>query len=337
MSQMRNSQTLQDRESFILHQMQYIHGSHERPILTHGDLFSGIGGFALAAKWNGLQTLWAVEIDEYCQKVYSKHFPDVEMHSDVKAVTRLQYVDLLTAGFPCQAVSLAGKRLGVQDERWLWPETLRCLRLVRPRWALLENVPGLLGRGMAEIQADLAASGYDAEWESISAAAVGAPHIRDRVWIVAWNSRRGSDGEGCGQNPGIYQGTHTVTPGICQDVPYPRQVGGGVQPFGFGERKDQTDADDDGKTQSVAYPLIRFADWWPRGVGWWTREPEETLQDVRRDRGEEDELATVKSPLGRVAHGIPKRVDRLRALGNAIVPQVAWWIIRQIVNTRGRP
>ncbi len=162
--------------------------------MTHGDLFAGIGGFALAAKWNGLDTKWAVEIEPYCQKVYRKHFPNVEAHGDVRTIQSLPYVDLLTAGFPCQAVSVAGKRLGAEDERWLWPDTLRILRLVRPRWALLENVPGLLGRGMSEVLGDLAASGYDAEWECISAAAVGAPHIRDRVWIVAYPSIGGQLG-----------------------------------------------------------------------------------------------------------------------------------------------
>ena len=233
--------------------------------MTHGDLFAGIGGFALAARWCGIRTIWAVEIEKYCQRVYAKHFPDVEMHSDVKTIKELPGVDLLTAGFPCQAVSVAGKRLGTDDERWLWPDTIRIIRLVRPRWVLLENVPGLLGRGMSDVLGDLAASGYDAEWSLLSACFMGAPHTRERVFIVAYPNNR------------------------------------------------------NGKT----------------GLGVWRKDNQGTLQECRnRTRLRSNWLGSA-SRIARSADGIRNRVDRTEALGNAIVPQVAEWIMRQILEADG--
>src|SRR5262249_25050190 len=132
---------------------------------------------------------WQVEVDPYCLAVLRKHWPDVPKYGDIRALTgdELEPVDLICGGFPCQPVSLAGRRRGAADERWLWPEFARLLRVLRPRFALLENVPGLLaGGGMAEGRGDMAALGFDAEWDCIPAAAVGAPHLRYRVFIVAY-------------------------------------------------------------------------------------------------------------------------------------------------------
>lgn len=202
---------------------------------------------------------WQSEIDEYASKVLRKHWPDVPNHGDIRQMRGedIEWVDVITAGFPCQPVSLAGRRLGDADERWMWPETIRIIREVRPRWVLAENVPGLLsahaGRLFGRILRDLAESGFDAEWQVLSACSVGANHIRDRIWIVA------------------YPGSRRHRP--PEETVFTR---------------------------------------WPssQSCSWWSSEPR----------------------LCRVADGVSHRVDRLRALGNAIVPQVPELILRRIVE-----
>jgi len=161
-----------------------------------GSLFSGIGGLDLGLERAGMTIAWQVEIDEFCRKVLAKHWPDVPKYGDIRELTghELESVDLIAAGFPCQPVSIAGRRLAQADERWLWPECARIIRVVRPRWVLLENVPGLLVRGMGDVLGDLAEMGFDAEWGCIPAAAFGAPHLRYRVFIVAYTHGAGLEG-----------------------------------------------------------------------------------------------------------------------------------------------
>ncbi len=162
--------------------------------LRVGSLFSGIGGFDLAAERAGAEIVYQVEIDPWCQRVLSKHWPDVPRFGDIKEIDthELPNADIVCGGFPCQPVSLAGRQAGAGDDRWLWPEFLRIIRETQPRWVLAENVPGLLsndaGRTFGGILRDLAKSGYVVEWDCVPAAVVGAPHRRDRVWIVARRS-----------------------------------------------------------------------------------------------------------------------------------------------------
>lgn len=157
---------------------------------TFGSLFAGIGGIDLGLERAGWECRWQVEWDEWCQRVLAKHWPDVRRYGDITAVdwSGVERVDLLAGGFPCQPFSMAGKRRGKADERWLWPEFARAIRELRPGLVLVENVPGLLAGhgGMGSVLGDLASLGYDAEWDSVPAAAVGAPHLRYRVWIVAY-------------------------------------------------------------------------------------------------------------------------------------------------------
>ena len=245
--------------------------------LTVGSLFAGIGGFDLGLeRTGGFQVKWQVEIDPYCLKVLEKHWPHVKRYTDIKAVQweAVEPVDLICGGFPCQPVSVAGKRKGTSDERWLWPEFVRCLGVLRPRYVLVENVPGLLtandGRAFADLLRDMAASGYDAEWDCIPAAAVGAPHRRDRLWLVAYaeSSQDVSDTD------------YAASTRQRKDS---RQVFIKPESTGFNGGSSE---------------------------GWWTTEPN----------------------VGRVADGIPHRVDRLKCLGNAVVPQVVEWIGHQILN-----
>ncbi len=158
--------------------------------MRHLDLFSGIGGFALGLRMaGGFETIGFCEIDGYCQRVLKKHWPDVPIYEDVTTLDYEQFigqVDIITAGFPCQDLSVAGRGAGLAGERsGLYRYLMDALRVVRPRYAIIENVAALLSRGLGVILGDLTEVGYDAEWHCIPASAVGAPHQRDRVWIIA--------------------------------------------------------------------------------------------------------------------------------------------------------
>lgn len=157
-----------------------------RNILTVGSLFAGIGGVELGLeRTGGFATAWQVEIDDYATKVLEKHWPSVRRWRDVRTFPCWP-CDVLTFGSPCQGISNAGERRGLDDERSaLFYEAMRCVRTIRPRYAIMENVAALLGRGMGEVLREFSESGYDAEWEAIPASAFGAPHGRDRVFIVA--------------------------------------------------------------------------------------------------------------------------------------------------------
>ena len=177
--------------------------------MNHGSLFSGIGGFDLAAEWMGWNNIFHCEIEPFPRKILNYHFPNSITYEDIKqtdfSVHRGQ-IDILTGGFPCQPYSAAGQRKGKEDERHLWPEMLRVIREIQPRWVLGENVLGLVnwseGLVFEEVQLDLEAQGYEVQAFVLPASAKNAPHRRDRVWFVAYSnsngyikSVRGRDGE----------------------------------------------------------------------------------------------------------------------------------------------
>ena len=183
-------------------------------------LFAGIGGFDLAAEWMGWDTIVQVEIDEWCRKVLAKNFPHAKRFADIKQFDGKPHagsVDLICGGFPCQPYSTAGKRLGKEDDRHLWPEMLRVIREVRPRWVVGENVSGLLswndGMVFDEVLTDLETEGYQVQAFVIPACAVNAPHRRDRLWIIAYN-------------PGANDRQHSSKPAGRQE----QQSGNGTQP-----------------------------------------------------------------------------------------------------------
>lgn len=160
--------------------------------MTHGSLFSGIGGFDLAAAWAGWTNVFNCEIDPFCRRVLKYHFPESEQYEDIRTTDFTVWrdrVDVLTGGFPCQPFSLAGKRRGTADDRYLWPAMLGVVRTVRPRWVVGENVLGIVNwsQGMVfeQVCADLEAAGYEVQAYLIPAAGVGAPHLRYRTWFVA--------------------------------------------------------------------------------------------------------------------------------------------------------
>jgi len=228
-------------------------------MINHLDLFSGIGGFALAAQMvGGIETVGFCEIDPWARKVLNKNFPGVPIHEDVKTLDPNNYgrIDLITGGYPCQPFSNAGKRRGEDDDRHLWPEICRLIERFRPRYGLFENVVGHVSMGLDTVLADLERIGYSAKAAIIPAIAVGADHRRDRVWIMAYSTSE-------------------------------RLEGGEI------ERQSQF---------RVA-PLV------------------------------EDPFRPVSiSQALRKSDGIPRRMDRIRGLGNAIVPAVAAEILRCMIS-----
>lgn len=159
--------------------------------MTFGSLFAGIGGMDLGLERAGMTCKWQVEVDDFGRSILRRHWPHVELAGDVVSVAfeDLEAVDVIAGGFPCQDVSHAGRRAGIEGEQsGLWAHFARAIRVLRPRFALVENVPGLLSGGLGRVLADLAASGYDAEWDCVPGAAVGAPHLRAREWILAYPS-----------------------------------------------------------------------------------------------------------------------------------------------------
>ena len=248
--------------------------------LTVGSCFSGIGGIELGLEMTGgFRTIWQIENDPYATKVLASHWPDVKRYGDIRAVdpAGLERPDLICGGYPCQPFSLAGKRRGTNDDRHLWPEMLRIIRHLRPRLLLLENVPGHLSMGFSEVLGALAESGYDAEWDCLPAAAVGAPHRRDRLFVVAHANGRGQPVQG---RPPWESGFSSFAREVVAHADGAR-LKHACQVQTGSERIARRDA--------------------PSSGGWWDNEPN----------------------VGRVAHGIPFRVDRLKGLGNAVVPQVA--------------
>jgi len=240
---------------------------------THLDLFSGIGGFALAARWNGYRTLGFCDNEPYAQAVLKKHWPDVPCHKDIREVRGELYagVTLLTGGFPCQPFSVAmqSQRKGKEDVRYLWPEMLRVIQEARPTWIIGENVVGIVNLALDQVCTDLEGEGYEVEPIIIPACSVGANHKRDRVWIVA-NS-------------------------------------GGIK---MEECKLETSGN---RPQSLGHDRERSCE---DGVlGGESKERDAFRDDPR---------------VLRMANGIPNRVDRIKGVGNSIVPQVASEIIRCI-------
>jgi DNA (cytosine-5)-methyltransferase 1 len=213
--------------------------------LTVGSLFSGIGGLDLGLEWAGFETKWFCEIEEFPQKVLKHHWPEVPIYNDVREITAdtVIPVDVIAGGFPCQDISWAGIGRGIDynlseqegTRSGLWWEMWRVIRNLRPRYVIAENVPALTHRGLDIVLGSLAQIGYDAEWQTISAASVGAPHIRERVFIVAYNDGRATgrlEARACGKER---QG-ETFRSSIGDNGDEPEVV---AQPSWFGGPKGQ--------------------------------------------------------------------------------------------------
>ncbi len=302
--------------------------------MKHLDLFSGIGGFALAARWVGFETIGFCEIDKYAQKVLKKNFPGVPIYEDVTKLNGSQFKDifLLTGGFPCQDISIAGKGAGLDGERsGLWTELHRIISEVRPKYALIENVPALTFRGGARVIADLTEIGYDTEWQIVGANDVGAPHRRKRIWIVAYSD----DGLSIRENKEIFAGGNAVDNG-SEDVADSngcRFISGSDFGGEIPEENGRTESDfrSSASAEDVADSTnerCRLRSIFGRNENR-RRSPSNALQS---SEGRIEKWA-VEPSICRVVDGLPNRVDRLRGLGNAIVPQVAYEIMKGIYDT----
>ena len=265
-------------------------------------LFAGIGGLELGLERAGMTVVGQVEIDPFCRRVLAKHWPEVPRHDDVRTAVEWwrgesrPLVDVICGGFPCQDISNAGRREGIAGARsGLWSHMRDTVRALRPRYVVMENVSALLARGLDVVAADLAESGYDLEWDCVPASAVGANHQRDRWFGVAYP-------QGDGRRPG-----------------WPRRSAGDG-PDGQAEwPKALADTYCVAGPPPVALDLLAGA------------EARRSLHRAnRRNRGRGGPWAAEPS-LGRVANGVPDGVDRIRALGNAVVPQVAEHVGRLIV------
>lgn len=329
-----------------------------------GSLFTGIGGFDLGLERAGMRVMWQCESNAYRRAVLRKHWPGVPCYEDVRTVDEsAEWVDLICGGFPCQDLSLAGKGAGITGSRsGLWSEFARIVGELRPRYVLVENVPALAHRGLGRVLGDLAARGYDAEWDCLPASAFGAPHRRDRLWLVAYPS---SEPRRMGKHR---SGGQEWQPADAREPTLVRQANGTSGTEGLAACNHSGNvADPQGESERT-----RLRESGTRGER--GRRPGDggsALADPSRNgeagtappTGAERERAWAggersganadpdcESPIrasvawaergqwstepdvGRVADGVPSRVDRLSALGDSLVPQIAEWIGRRIMT-----
>lgn len=166
--------------------------------MTHGSLFSGIEGFGFGAEMAGVETVWACEIEKFPREIIKKHNDILRLYGDIRELQKPGYVDVISGGFPCQDISVAGKGEGITGERsGLWREMHRVIGGVRPRYILIENSPMLLRRGFEQVLGGLSKIGYDAEWKCISNADFGFPHLRERLYVIAYPSENRLQGATC--------------------------------------------------------------------------------------------------------------------------------------------
>ena len=306
--------------------------------MNHGSLFSGIGGFYLAAEWMGWTNVFHCEWEEFPRKVLNYHFPKSISYGDIKETDFTIYrghIDILTGGFPCQPYSAAGKRLGKEDDRHLWPEMLRAIREIEPRWVVGENVRGIVnwngGLVFEEVQADLENEGYEVQPFILPAASVNAPHRRDRVWFVAKNTlcsgqlQRESKQEGTkdGQQRNI---STRDSNRVCAEQSLDVADSCGI---GCGGRNIRPKTD-----KEQGYKMGSSIGQHKHGV--WSK-TQGRCTDAAKHRWQN---FPTESPVCGGNDGIPKELDgitfskwrkeSIKAYGNAIVPQVALQIFRSI-------
>lgn len=254
--------------------------------MKHLDLFSGIGGFALAAHWMGWETVQFVEIDKFCQKVLAKNFPNIPIHGDIKTFNGSEFrgsVDILTGGFPCQPFSDAGRRKGKNDARFLWPQMLRIIDEVRPRFIVGENVAGILtmenGKTLERILSDLEDLRFSTETFITPSCGVGAWHQRERVWIVAHDS--------------------SIRYNISQ-----------VRDSKTNSHENEA-AQDYRNRNGIEHETMRVSNVLPE-------QESNTDWDCSRN-----DIWETEPDLGRVVYGVPEKLDshRIKAIGNAIMPR----------------
>ena len=275
------------------------------------DLFSGIGGFSLGMEaTKKIKTIAFCEKDEFCRKVLKKHWSNIKQYNDIRSINGKEIAaDIVSGGFPCQPFSVAGKRKGTEDDRYLWDEMLRVITEVKPRWVVGENVQGIInidnGLVLRQVQTDLEAQGFQVQCFIIPASGVGAWHQRNRVWIVAYSDKfRCTQHNETKKEKFEWRSKTSFMSSSSQDVSNSDK-----------ERIFSTKTTrNNGKNEKKSFnEYIGGCSSTYRGKiiqNYWATEPN----------------------VGRVAHGIPNRVDRIKSLGNAIVPQIAYEIGQAILK-----
>jgi len=322
-------------------------------MLTVGSLFAGIGGIDLAFMNAGFNIKWQVEIDPFCQQVLEKNFPNVERFEDIHDCHNLPYVDVITAGFPCQPFSVAGKMQGLDDERFLVPQMLRVIKEIQPNVVFFENVPHFSkindGNEFRQLLRWLAQNGYDAQWQHIAASDIGAPHKRERWFCIGYkqlsDTERQRRNTGCQHEPKIFWGDRNgrVIPSVGEGRSLWHELNSvrGIRTDKqLGDTKSKYAKRCWEKQQQISQTRVGAALFRSSGC---------------TERGK----PFIKSGLGGVAHGLPYRVDghqfparrgqaqhgfepprtthrkthrrdRVKALGNAVVPQVIYPVAIEI-------
>ena len=302
------------------------------------DLFSGIGGFSHGLDKVGFKTVAFCEMDKYCKLVLQKHWKGVKIYNDVKELKGEEIIkehgtiDIVVGGFPCQPFSVAGARKGTDDNRHLWPEMFRIIKELKPRWVIGENVRGIVsiqnGMVFENVCTDLEGEGYEVRAFNIPAAGVGAPHKRERVWIVA-NSRctlrQGSELEGENANEG------------GQENAYQHQRSSGTPEYnvadtntGLSEQSNQ-EVQARGNTLNSSSGDVADTNSQRQQEQCGTESVQEEGNESQRSSSQARHTGWESEPdVGRVAHGLSGRVHRLKALGNSIVPKIAEEIGRAI-------
>ena len=300
-------------------------------MLSHLDLFSGIGGFSLGLESAGVaKTVAFCDYEKWCQKVLKKHWPHVPIYGDVKELTHerlkadgIDTVDIITGGYPCQPFSVAGRKKGEEDPRHVWPEYFRLIKELKPTWVIGENVSGHIKLGLDTVLENLESEGYTARTFSISAASIGANHKRERIWIVGNSTSNGRNKSKSNKTfesvIGQSKEGGMLKPERASDVENSRRSSGREQSSGDKE----------------SFGLWSFeTSEWSTDTNQITGSSEraKTMADTNCERGQETlGWWDVEPDVGRVAHGVPQRVDRLKGLGNAIVPQIAMRIGQTIM------
>lgn len=305
------------------------------------ELFAGIGGIALAAEWAGIETVAFCEREPYCQKLLNQNFPNVPVFDDVRTLNRQLLedkgviepngtIDIISGGFPCQPYSIAGKRRGTEDDRDLWPEMFRIIKELRPTWVVGENVANFANMELDRTVLDLESADYEVQTFLIPAVAVEAPHERMRTFVVAY-------ADSFGRNNGRNNREERF---ISSDIGWQLEKGDAKRNGWinrYGEICSVLSDTDNDQSYNVAYaknegdvrrdriisdddrPSNKRCDYRNRektndGGQWWAAEPN----------------------VGRVAHGVPNRVDRIKGLGNAVVPQQIYPVFKAIVDISNR-
>ena len=328
-------------------------------MLTHFSLFTGIGGIDLAAEWAGFESVGQCEWADYPTKVLEKHWPDVPRWRDIRSVTKesfaertgLSTVDLISGGFPCQPFSVAGKRKGKDDDRYLWPEMLRVIQELQPTWVLGENVPGITNMALDQVLSDLESQGYEVQAFLIPACGVDAPHQRKRVFIVAYSGQQpkgatcsgfsGKQKYSCEKKLWSTQGDRPTNGG--KNVAYPNAARQ-LQPQGTigelwrwagnsGQDVANTNSGfsntEDHEIQARRITISNGSNDVSNAEGVYVQRQHE--RPGEKQLGGSSGWPT-ESGLGRVANGVRNRVDRLKCLGNAVVPQQVYPILQAIAD-----